>query len=859
MRRTTLLVDTETRWIRRPSDLLGAGLAVLGIFGVLFLSIYASSTTLAVTADARDAATNVLHTVLFMPINVLEGLLTFFTPLLVLTELIWTRRIRAFVTTIAAAGGAALSATLTALLLREYFPDADVTAILAVAIEGQSIAILVPYVAVLAAFYTAAGPRATLTTLRWSWPLFWVVLVLSILQGQQTLPGAISTVFLGLAVGQFTRFLIGDIPTRATELALIRLLRRTGVDATEVVRIGPDVAPESLVAWRVQTSSPIGYQERFRVTQIHEFISRTFDPIEADEESQLDYLTPELLVDPVDIYRDYQSYSVPLAESVSRNYIAIDTIGQAHHVAVLDGDRHVLDRLSSLWSKVRLKVQIRRADSSIHETANHVTLMTLAAQHVGVDVPDLEGVAASDDSVVISSKVLRAPTLDQLGRHEITDDLLDQVWMILARAHEHGIAHRNIHAGIIVVDSGNIVITNWQDGTIASSEVSRRIDIAQALAMMVGLVGQRRTLASFERILGSEQLVPTSPLLQKSIMPKQTVGQLSKEDFTSLREEMTKRIPATEGTATIEVRRFSPKTVISLSIGVIAVYILLGSINFSDVWDALAGANLFYLALAAAGSFTTFVGAALTLKAYTPEKLPLTQTTLVQLAAAIIKLVVPAGIGPAALNLRYLNKKGVPTTLGLATVSLVQIAQFLATVILLAGVALLTGDIGSLTLPSPSVLITIGVAVAVIALALAIRPVRRWLAAKVGPTFDKVWPRIVWLANHPERIAFGALGSLVQTAGFVIAFGFALASLGYSLPVLTLAITFLVSNTVGSIVPSPGGIGPVEAALTGGLAVAGVPYSIALSTSLIYRLLTFWGPVPFGWFALRYLQRKDLT
>lgn len=122
-----------------------------------------------------------------------------------------------------------------------------------------------------------------------------------------------------------------------------------------------------------------------------------------------------------------------------------------------------------------------------------------------------------------------------------------------------------------------------------------------------------------------------------------------------------------------------------------------------------------------------------------------------------------------------------------------------------------------------------------------------------------MWPRIVWLANHPERIAFGALGSLVQTAGFVIAFGFALASLGYSLPVLTLAITFLVSNTVGSIVPSPGGIGPVEAALTGGLAVAGVPYSIALSTSLIYRLLTFWGPVPFGWFALRYLQRKDLT
>jgi uncharacterized protein (TIRG00374 family) len=60
------------------------------------------------------------------------------------------------------------------------------------------------------------------------------------------------------------------------------------------------------------------------------------------------------------------------------------------------------------------------------------------------------------------------------------------------------------------------------------------------------------------------------------------------------------------------------------------------------------------------------------------------------------------------------------------------------------------------------------------------------------------------------------------------------------------------------MVPSPGGIGPVEAALTGGLTLARVPYSIAFSTALLYRLVTFWGRVPLGWIAMRVCQRRDV-
>ena len=75
---------------------------------------------------------------------------------------------------------------------------------------------------------------------------------------------------------------------------------------------------------------------------------------------------------------------------------------------------------------------------------------------------------------------------------------------------------------------------------------------------------------------------------------------------------------------------------------------------------------------------------------------------------------------------------------------------------------------------------------------------------------------------------------------------------------LSLALTYLASNSLGSVIPSPGGIGPVEATLTAGLQVAGVPLSIGLPTAVLYRLVTFYGRIPFGWLAMKYMERKDL-
>lgn len=72
-------------------------------------------------------------------------------------------------------------------------------------------------------------------------------------------------------------------------------------------------------------------------------------------------------------------------------------------------------------------------------------------------------------------------------------------------------------------------------------------------------------------------------------------------------------------------------------------------------------------------------------------------------------------------------------------------------------------------------------------------------------------------------------------------------------PALTL-LAFAAASVLGLLPFTPGGLGFVEAGLTGTLALAGVSGGNALVTTLVYRLLTFWLPIPIGavaWFAFR--------
>jgi uncharacterized membrane protein YbhN (UPF0104 family) len=278
--------------------------------------------------------------------------------------------------------------------------------------------------------------------------------------------------------------------------------------------------------------------------------------------------------------------------------------------------------------------------------------------------------------------------------------------------------------------------------------------------------------------------------------------------------------------------------------------------NLEEITAAITQANPWWVVGAFLLGAVTWFGAALTFVAFSPKRLPLWRATLTQMAGSFVSLAAPAGIGPAALNLRMLTRRGVATPRAVATVALVQISQFVVTVLLLVVLSIFTGSGGLIQLPSLTVLLTIaGVGVLVVA-TLLIPAIRRWVWEKSRPTLEQVWPRLSQMLGQPARLALGLGGNLIMSLGYVLAFDAALTAFGQELRLIDVAVVYLVGNALGALVPTPGGLGGVEAALTAGLTAAGVPASIALSTTVLFRLVTYWGRVPFGWAAMRYLERK---
>ena len=70
---------------------------------------------------------------------------------------------------------------------------------------------------------------------------------------------------------------------------------------------------------------------------------------------------------------------------------------------------------------------------------------------------------------------------------------------------------------------------------------------------------------------------------------------------------------------------------------------------------------------------------------------------------------------------------------------------------------------------------------------------------------------------------------------------------------------YIVATTIGSAVPTPGGVGAVEAALTAALLGYGVDNATAAAVVLFFRILTFWVPTAPGWGFLQYTQRKGIV
>src|SRR5690606_40067329 len=104
---------------------------------------------------------------------------------------------------------------------------------------------------------------------------------------------------------------------------------------------------------------------------------------------------------------------------------------------------------------------------------------------------------ARDSVIMVAAHIHGARRLSDLSAEEVTDELLGRTWHELRTAHAAGIAHLDLTANaILVTEDGTVFLLDWDNGEIASSDLSRRLDLAQLLAITATKVGEDRALAS---------------------------------------------------------------------------------------------------------------------------------------------------------------------------------------------------------------------------------------------------------------------------------------------------------------------------------------------------------------------------
>ncbi|MGY1496013.1 lysylphosphatidylglycerol synthase transmembrane domain-containing protein [Streptomyces sp. QTS52] len=271
----------------------------------------------------------------------------------------------------------------------------------------------------------------------------------------------------------------------------------------------------------------------------------------------------------------------------------------------------------------------------------------------------------------------------------------------------------------------------------------------------------------------------------------------------------------------------------------------------------LATAKWPWLLAAAGATCLTWVAAAVSRQGAVVERLPRLRLLATQFAAGSANHLLPTGLGASAVNLRFMTVCGLPLARSSAALALYMLAEVVGRLGLLAALliafphALRLGSLVPGTALGP---LLIGVCVVLLAAVGALVCIRRlrtavlsFLRTALGEARSVHLRPSRALALWGGSLAFPAL----QAAGLT-AVGTAL---GLPVPAWHMALAYLAATVAVALIPTPGGIGSVEAALIVALVAVGGPVAVATAVVLAFRIITVWVPLLPGALTLGALVR----
>jgi uncharacterized protein (TIRG00374 family) len=547
----------------------------------------------------------------------------------------------------------------------------------------------------------------------------------------------------------------------------------------------------------------------------------------------------------------------------SRHYAVTTSDGQLD-IVVFDRDQQAAGIFYRIYRSVRLLAPVSRsAPLSVDRVVERRALLSYAAEDADVPTPRLRAVVRVGPEAAILAFEHHDGTTLARRNPGCSDDELTHIWDAVARLHARKVTHRGLTADRILLtgDKGEsqAMLLDPGDGDVAASDLQIRLDVAQLLAELSLYVGPDRTARLALGKSSAEELLAVVPLLQPVVLARSTRSALRRRRdlLPSLRTKLLAAVPGAE-VPQVRLERIRFRTLLTMVASVAAAYLLAGELARASLGSVVHEANWNWGIVALALSASTYIGATISLSGFVADRLSFFRTLLVQVAGSFVTLVTPAAVGGAALNIRYLQRRKIPAAVAAASVGVAQVVGFVLHILLIVIFAAIAGTSAQAHIQPPRWVWFVLAGLVVLALAVFAVPAgRRVLRARVSPTLGQVLPRLLDVAQQPRKLALGIGGALLLSLSYILCLAASVLAFGRSLPIASVAVVYLTGSAIGSILPTPGGLGGVEAALTAGLTAAGLPGAVAVSAVLLFRLLTFWLPVPFGWAALSFLERHQ--
>ena len=500
----------------------------------------------------------------------------------------------------------------------------------------------------------------------------------------------------------------------------------------------------------------------------------------------------------------------------------------------------------------------------LKRSLEHEALMSVVAKNLGVRTPTVAGFFRVDEYFWgLAFERIDGKSLDSMPPEKITDKLLDEIWSQLKILHKNGVAHRDLRAAnIFIAKDGNPWIIDFGFAESMANIKRMYMDTSELLASLSTIIGVQRTVASSARNVDEKELIESYPFLAYEAFSGETRTRMKKRK--PLLDELREEVAKTVGRAKVEgkkvkLQRISTASLVQIVALGLALFVLVPQFGaFRESANALLDVRLIWVPILFGLTALTFMATSLTLKIFSVYPMKWIDSLIVQLSSSFTNKLLPSGLGGLAINVQFLRTRGHKVSEATSVLTMARIMDFIGFIVPMI-LILLTfhqdlGDLFDLSISPIAIGAVIAAALLVVAVLTSIRSIRD----KVRSFIKQMVDTFVLLATDPIIISKAFLSSVVMNLAFLTAFFVSLQAVGLDISYVEVVVVFAAATLAGSVAPTPGGLGVLEAAMVAALIAIGYDNYLALAGVLLYRLFTYWLPIPFGFVSYRYLINKRL-